>query len=68
MTNQQQLTEDIAFVRAAAERSASLHVPAIYLIWAVLCLCGFTLIDLVGPGFTVDRNLLDDRRARRHGA
>lgn len=50
MTNQKQLTEDIAFVRAAAERSASVHVPAIYLIWAVLCLCGFTLVDVLGPG------------------
>ncbi|MCY3941027.1 MAG: hypothetical protein OXG29_08145 [Gammaproteobacteria bacterium] len=50
MTNQQQLKEDIAYVRAAAERSASVHIPAIYLIWAVLCLCGFTLVDLVGPG------------------
>ena len=50
MTNQEQLTEDIAFVRAAAERSASVHIPAIYVIWAVLCLCGFTLVDFVGPG------------------
>ena len=50
MNNKQQLTEDIAYVRAAAERSASVHIPAIYLIWAVLCLCGFTLVDLVGPG------------------
>ena len=50
MTSQQQLTEDIAYVRAAAERSASVHIPAIYLIWAVICLCGFTLVDLVGPG------------------
>ena len=49
MNNKQQLTEDIAYVRAAAERSASVHIPAIYLIWAVLCLCGFTLVDVVGP-------------------
>ena len=50
MTSKQQLTEDIAFVRAAAERTASVHVPAIYVIWAVLCLCGFTLVDFAGPG------------------
>ena len=49
MTNPEQLKEDIAYVRAAAEQSASVHIPAIYLIWAVLCLCGFTLVDLVGP-------------------
>lgn len=50
MTSKQQLTEDIAFVRAATERAGSVHMPAIYLIWAVLCLCGFTLVDIVGPG------------------
>lgn len=41
--------DDIAFVRAVAEQSNQPHMPAIYLIWAVLCLCGFTLVDLVGP-------------------
>lgn len=50
MTSKQKLTEDIAYVRAATERSASIHIPAIYVIWAVLCLCGFTLVDFVGPG------------------
>ncbi len=50
MNDKQKLTEDIAYVRAAAERSASVQIPAIYLIWAVLCLCGFALVDFVGPG------------------
>ena len=50
MTDNQQLTDDLAYVRAATERAAPAHVPAIYLLWAVLGLCGFTLVDLVGPG------------------
>ena len=50
MTDTASIKDDIAYVRAAAERSQPGHVPAIYLIWAVICLCGFTLVDLVGPG------------------
>lgn len=50
MTETASIKDDIAYVRAAAERSQPGHVPAIYLVWAVLCLCGFTLVDLVGPG------------------
>ncbi len=49
MTDTQSLKEDIAYVRAAAERSVCVHIPAIYLLWAVLCLCGFALVDFVGP-------------------
>lgn len=50
MTDTDTLKDDIAYVRAAAERSDPGHVPAIYLIWALLCLCGFSLVDLAGPG------------------
>ena len=49
MTDTASIKDDIAYVRAAAERSQPGHVPAIYLIWAAICLCGFTLVDLVGP-------------------
>ena len=49
MTDTKTLKEDIAYVRAAAERSESLPMPAAYLVWAVLWLCGFALVDLVGP-------------------
>ena len=49
MIDTQLLKEDIAYVRAAAGRSDSVHIPAIYLLWAVLCLCGFTLVDFLGP-------------------
>ncbi len=49
MADKQSLEEDLAYVRAAAERSARVHVPAIYLLWAAICLCGFSLVDFVGP-------------------
>lgn len=47
MADNTQLKEDIAFVRAVAERSRGAHVPAIYLLWAVIGLCGFALVDFV---------------------
>ncbi len=50
MTDAKLLKDDLAYVRAAAGRSGPGHVPGIYFLWALLCLCGFTLIDLVGPG------------------
>lgn len=50
MTDAKLLKDDLAYVRAAAERSGPDHVPGIYFLWASLCLCGFTLIDLVGAG------------------
>ena len=53
MTDTASIKDDIAYVRAAAERSQPGHVPAIYLLWAAICLCGFTLVDLVGPGSSV---------------
>ena len=49
MSNKQSLEEDLAYVRAAAEQSADVNVPAIYLLWAAICLCGFSLVDIVGP-------------------
>ena len=50
MTDAKLIKDDLAYVRAAAERSSPGHVPGIYFLWALLCLCGFTLIDLVGAG------------------
>ena len=47
MTDNTQLKEDIAFVRAAAERSETPSVPAIYLLWALLGGVGFALVDFV---------------------
>ena len=50
MTDTQITKEDLAYVRAAADRSEPIHIPSIYLLWAVICLCGFPLVDFVGPG------------------
>ena len=50
MTETQITREDLAYVRAAAERSASIHIPSIYILWAVISLCGFSLVDFVEPG------------------
>lgn len=50
VTDAASIKDDIAYVRAAAERSQPVHVPAIYLLWAVLCLVGFPLVDVLGPG------------------
>lgn len=46
MSNVEKLREDIAFVRAATDRSDD-NVPcrSIYLLWAVIGLCGFTFMD-----------------------
>ena len=45
MTDTEQIREDIAYVRAAAERSDDVHDPAYYLLWATIVLCGFMLPD-----------------------
>ena len=47
MTGTDQLREDMAYVRAAASRAGSVHVPAIYILWAAISLCGFRLADIV---------------------
>lgn len=50
MTDTDSIKDDIAYVRAVAERTGPGHVPAIYVIWAMICVVGFSLVDLVGPG------------------
>ena len=47
MTDNTQLKEDIAYVRAVAERSRTKPVRPIYLLWAMIGLCGFVLVDFV---------------------
>lgn len=48
MPDGNQLREDIEYVRAAAERLKPPPVSAIYFLWALLGLCGFAMVDLVG--------------------
>ncbi len=45
MTNIEKLREDLAYVRAVADRSDGVPVRSIYLLWAAIVLCGFTLVD-----------------------
>ena len=47
MTTTDNLKEDIAYVRAAAERAGAGTIPSIYVLWAVIGLCGFALADFV---------------------
>lgn len=50
MTDAASIKDDLAYVRAAAEGSQPTHAPAIYLLWAAICLVGFPLADVVGSG------------------
>lgn len=45
MTHMDQLREDLAYVRAAADKSEGVPCRSIYLLWAAIVLCGFTLVD-----------------------
>ncbi len=42
-----ELKTDIAYVRAATDRSNGPHVPSISLLWAVIGLCGFAAADFI---------------------
>ena len=55
MTTTGNLREDIAYVRAAAERADAASIPSIYVMWAVISLCGFALPDFVADGRWVGR-------------
>ena len=55
MTTTGNLREDIAYVRAAAERADAASIPSIYVVWAVISLCGFALADFVDDGRWVGR-------------
>ena len=50
MTEHARLRDDIAYVRAAAEQSIAVPVPAIYVLWALLVFVGFGLVDVVDDG------------------
>ena len=45
MSNIEKLREDVAYVRAAAVRSDVVPCRSIYLLWAAIALCGFTMRD-----------------------
>ena len=45
MADNKQIKEDLAYVRAVTERSRMKPVRPIYLLWAMIGLCGFALVD-----------------------
>ena len=45
MSNIEKLREDVAYIRAAAVRSDVVPCRSIYLLWAAIALCGFTMRD-----------------------
>ena len=45
MADNTQIKEDLAYVRAVTERSRTKPVRPIYLLWAMIGLCGFALVD-----------------------
>ena len=47
MLDDTKLKEDIAYVRATAERSKTPAIPALYFVWALIGFCGFALVDFV---------------------
>ncbi len=47
MTDTERLKDDIAYVRAAAEQSQTVHVRAHGFLWAAILLGGFALVDFV---------------------
>jgi len=53
VTTTDNLRDDIAYVRAAAERAGSGTIPSIYVLWAVIGLCGFALADFAADSRSV---------------
>ena len=45
------MKDDLAYVRGAVERSGDVHVPAVYLMWAAICLVGFSMPDFITNGW-----------------
>jgi hypothetical protein len=53
MSTTDNLRDDIAYVRAAAERAGAGSIPSIYVLWAVIGLCGFALADFAADSRSV---------------
>ena len=43
--------DDLDYVRGAMERTGNVHVPAVYLMWAAICLVGFSMPDFITNGW-----------------
>ncbi|MCY4579944.1 MAG: hypothetical protein OXD31_12990 [Chloroflexi bacterium] len=51
MASSERIKDDLAYVRGAVERTGSVHVPAVYLMWAAICLVGFSMSDFITNGW-----------------
>ena len=47
MSIQEQMKDDISYIKDAVERVEGVHVPAVYLMWAAICLMGFSMPDFI---------------------
>ena len=47
----ERVKDDLDYVRGAIERTGNVHVPAVYLIWAAICLVGFGMPDFIANGW-----------------
>ena len=51
MATRERIKDDLAYVKGAVERTEDVHVPAIYLMWAAICLVGFSMPDFITNGW-----------------
>ena len=51
MATSERIKEDLAYVRSAVERTEGVHVPAVYMMWAAICLVGFSMTDFITNGW-----------------
>ena len=47
----EKIKDDLAYVRESMERTENVQVPAIYLMWAAICLAGFSMPDFISNGW-----------------
>ena len=51
MAASERIKDDLDYVRGAVERTGNVHVPAVYLMWAAICLVGFSMPDFISNGW-----------------
>ena len=51
MAASERIKDDLAYVRGAVERTGNVHVPAVYLMWAAICIVGFSMPDFIYNGW-----------------
>ena len=51
MAASERVRDDLDYVRGAIDRTRNVHVPAVYLMWAVICLVGFSMPDFISNGW-----------------